>query len=78
MCLCGRKRRIAREVSKRPGSGGTLVPGQQAEGGHWRRSDRREGPGEWGGGNRNHERWGWGVRCKEALASLGDFGDRKG
>lgn len=78
MCLCGRKRRIAREVLKRPESGGTLVPGQQAEGGHWRSSDHREGPGEWGRGNLNYERWGRGVRYEEALASLEDFRDRKG
>lgn len=49
MCLCGRKRRIAGEVSKPPGSGGTLVRGQQAEGGHWGASAHREGLGEWGG-----------------------------
>lgn len=52
-------------------------PGQQAEGGHWRRSDHSQGPGEWGG-YRNYERWGWGVRCEGALANLGDFGGREG
>lgn len=82
VCLCRRKRRIAREVSKPPGSGGTLVRGQPAEGGHGgggerARSEHRGGPGEWGG-DRSCEGWGWGVRCEEALASPGDFGGREG
>lgn len=32
-CLCGRKRRIAREVSKPPGSGGTLGLARRQRGG---------------------------------------------
>ena len=39
VCLCRRKRRIAREVSKAPGSEGTLVPYPQAEQGLWERLD---------------------------------------
>lgn len=40
VCLCRRKRRIAREVSKPPGSGGTLVRGQPEEGGYRVGGDR--------------------------------------
>lgn len=78
MCVCAGERGESPERSRNPQ--GVEVPlsgaSRQREG-EGRRPDLRGGPSEWGG-DRGCEGWGWGVKCEEALAGLGDFAGREG